>query len=324
MRDVFVKRIVAEFFSEKWVSPEILATKFVASDEDGNAVSLGNHTNNTFLNSTGLITPVHYVDLYNTIRYALRHEVLLHETFNAKQVQALRRFFTVLNAYFPFDNENPRRFIKRMAQWFGDSRNGTDAASLHAIMKAGSEGYLPGHQSWIACRGSQKHLRGYPCGLWLLFHVLTVSEYSKPRPDSAVADYHSVLFAMREYVENFFGCQYCATHFGEMSGNLTYQLRHANSSVLWLWSAHNQVNARLAGDSSEDPYHKKVQFPSAEQCPECHKSTDKWDETNVLKFLLNHYHKANLIRKASSSSSSLQISLLLIAAAFTLLSILVR
>ena len=228
-------------------------------------------------------------------------QVLLRADYNTSQVQALRRFFTVLSAYFPFDNENPRRFVRRMAQWFHDGRNVTDAKNLHAIMRAGSEGFVPPAQPWRACGGSEKHLRGYPCGLWLLFHVLTVSEYSKPRPDSAVADYHSVLFAMRDYIANFFGCHACATHFAEMSVDMPHSLRHPNSSVMWLWSAHNKVNDRLKGDATEDPIYPKVQFPTYNQCPDCHKSGDEFDQQAVLKFLVNHYHKANIIRNGAAA-----------------------
>lgn len=28
--------------------------------------------------------------------------------------------------------------------------------------------------SWVGCQGSESHLRGFPCSLWLLFHFLTV------------------------------------------------------------------------------------------------------------------------------------------------------
>lgn len=33
---------------------------------------------------------------------------------------------------------------------------------------------LPEGVRWVACQGSQPHLRRYPCGVWTLFHVLTV------------------------------------------------------------------------------------------------------------------------------------------------------
>lgn len=33
---------------------------------------------------------------------------------------------------------------------------------------------LPEGARWVACQGSQPHLRRFPCGVWTLFHVLTV------------------------------------------------------------------------------------------------------------------------------------------------------
>lgn len=30
-------------------------------------------------------------------------------------------------------------------------------------------------QNWLACKGSSTKYRGYPCGLWKLFHYLTVN-----------------------------------------------------------------------------------------------------------------------------------------------------
>lgn len=28
--------------------------------------------------------------------------------------------------------------------------------------------------NWVGCQGSEPHLRGFPCSLWILFHFLTV------------------------------------------------------------------------------------------------------------------------------------------------------
>uniref|UniRef100_A0A915EBI0 Sulfhydryl oxidase n=1 Tax=Ditylenchus dipsaci TaxID=166011 RepID=A0A915EBI0_9BILA len=37
--------------------------------------------------------------------------------------------------------------------------------------------------------------------------------------------------------------------------------------VLWLWRAHNNVNKRLAGETSEDPKFPKQQFPRPSCAP---------------------------------------------------------
>ncbi|KAI1301343.1 Sulfhydryl oxidase 1 [Halotydeus destructor] len=304
-RHTFVKRIGADFLNDSWHDvQEIPATQ--STFTNGDMVIMDSEAVQSELMA------VHYDDLYNTLRYALYHEVLLHKEYNASQVEALRKFFFALNAYFPFDNENPRRFVKRMAQWFHENRNATDAKDLHAIMRAGSEGYLPGTRPWRACAGSDPRFRGYPCGLWLLFHVLTVSEYSKNDKASSLSDYNSVLFAMQDYVRHFFGCRDCADHFLAMSANIDGMLLHPESSVLWLWDAHNQVNGRLRGDATEDPKHPKVQFPTVDQCPDCRPVQDEWHAPAVLKFLVNHYHKANIIRNSSTTAHPSAINFIVV------------
>lgn len=242
--------------------------------------------------------PVHMVDLYNAIRYSLYHEVLTHQILNETQIEALHNYFKVLQKYFPFDNENPRRFIKRMTQWMAIRKNETNTMNIEAIMRAGSEGFLPPLQPYIGCKGSSPELRGYPCALWQLFHILTISEYTRPRTNDS-QNQHLVLPAMKGYVANFFTCKSCRDHFNSMTHSLEDELRHANSSVLWLWTAHNQVNARLAGSSTEDPLFPKIQFPGKSTCRSCHaKQENEWQEKEVLKFLQNHYNSANLVRNS--------------------------
>lgn len=260
--------------------------------------------------------PVHMIDLYNAIRYSLYHEVLTHQVLNETQIEALHQYLKVLHKYFPFDNENPRRFIKRMTQWMAIRKNDTSTMNIEAIMRAGSEGFLPPLQPYIGCKGSSPELRGYPCALWQLFHTLTISEYTQPRTNDS-QNQHFVLPAMKGYIANFFTCKSCRDHFNTMTMNLDSELRHSNSSVLWLWKSHNSVNARLAGTSTEDPKSPKIQFPGKSTCRSCHgREENEWEEKEVLKFLQNHYHSANLVRNfcpMNSTSYSFLIILTFIA-----------
>lgn len=34
---------------------------------------------------------------------------------------------------------------------------------------------VPSSIEWVACKGSTENYRGYPCGLWTLFHTLTAN-----------------------------------------------------------------------------------------------------------------------------------------------------
>ena len=103
---------------------------------------------------------------------------------------------------------------------------------------------------------------GYPCGLWTLFHTLTVSQAKGGGGRDGGGekeDPHSVLLAMSGFVEHFFGCRDCARHFALMAdgvdsdhrvegrgknknGAIKSEVKTPRDAVLWLWKAHNRVN----------------------------------------------------------------------------------
>jgi thiol oxidase len=53
------------------------------------------------------------------------------------------------------------------------------------------------------------------------------------------------LAGVRAFIENFFRCAECRAHFVEAL-NAQQAVTSADAAVLWLWEAHNGVNARLA------------------------------------------------------------------------------
>ena len=322
-RQAIVDYVAVNFLKGVYTDPaERLSPPDLLTEEDEEDTS---STESNGILPKGFTTKVHMIDLYNALRYSFYHEVLLHQSFNQSQVKALQQYFLVLNKFFPFDNENPRRFTRRMTQWI-HARNQTTSAALQAIMKAGSEGFLFPLRPYISCRGSRPELRGYPCALWLLFHTLTVSEYSHLRTqlskDPSYNMTHLVLPAMKDYVSHFFTCKQCSDHFAAMAQGMEQQLIYENSSLLWLWKKHNEVNNRLYGRlESEDPLFPKVQYPSLELCPDCYIGSNmtavtveagtssqsttiplEFNETQVFNFLLSQYQKSNLIKKVTASA----------------------
>ncbi|XP_008303585.1 sulfhydryl oxidase 1, partial [Stegastes partitus] len=153
---------------------------------------------------------------------------------------------------------------------------------------------LPDGVRWVGCQGSQPHFRRYPCGVWTLFHVLTVQANSTGGSDPL-----EVLSAMRSYVRNFFGCRQCAEHFENMAMESLNEVNSLSSAVLWLWSRHNRVNNRLAGALSEDPQFPKIQWPSPEMCSACHMVKEngehRWNREQVLPFLLSHFSSSSIL-----------------------------
>lgn len=72
-------------------------------------------------------------------------------------------------------------------------------------------------------------------------------------PPLPAAPGQEVLQAIRNYVHFFFGCRDCADHFEQMAAGSMHKVRSPNEAVLWLWSGHNRVNARLAGKARPPP-----------------------------------------------------------------------
>uniref|UniRef100_A0A8C5U968 Sulfhydryl oxidase n=1 Tax=Malurus cyaneus samueli TaxID=2593467 RepID=A0A8C5U968_9PASS len=158
--------------------------------------------------------------------------------------------------------------------------------------------YFPGRpsvQTYLQNLDSlERHFRGYPCGLWTIFHLLTV-QAAQNGPDKELPQ--EVLSTMRCYVRNFFGCQECAEHFEAMAAKSMEKVASREESVLWLWSHHNEVNARLAGGDTEDPKFPKLQWPPPDMCPLCHKEelgVHAWVVPAVVVFLKAHFSPANI------------------------------
>lgn len=66
------------------------------------------------------------------------------------------------------------------------------------------------------------------------------------------------------------------------------RVRHSHDMIMYLWRAHNIVNNRLHGDTTEDPQFTKYQFPPLFLCPTCH-SGGHFSRRQVRNFLLRYY-----------------------------------
>lgn len=124
----------------------------------------------------------------------------------------------------------------------------------------------------MGCAPSSPHLRGYPCSLWTLFHVLAVAGYVQENKgshsikhyyvlniifesiyychipeDFDVPDVEVVPRAMEAYITTFFGCRECSTNFAKEITSSPYKntLKKHRDVVMWLWKLHNNVNNRF-------------------------------------------------------------------------------
>lgn len=245
---------------------------------------------------------VYQADLEEAVKYALFHEIIRFKTIEGERLLALQRFLNVLVRYFPF-NENGMKFLKEVRQFVLNAEKEISIEDYTSQIKKMEHNRAPVFSSnrWIGCSSTKDGLRRYPCGLWTLFHYLTV----QAAESEISTDPLEILQAMHGYIKYFFGCSDCSNHFQQMAArNKIWNVTSKDDAVLWLWSSHNEVNKRLSGDATEDSDHPKIQFPSEELCPDCRKPIltnhhnhqqytlqdgNEWSALEVLKYLKRMY-----------------------------------
>ncbi|KAJ8929359.1 hypothetical protein NQ314_017963 [Rhamnusium bicolor] len=249
------------------------------------------------------------MDLETALRYSLKHEIASVKEITGEKLEALKAYLNILVKYFPFGKYG-QSFLVELRDYVSSEAvvKGTEIGKMLQDAEKEDRQVFSSPQQWLACKGSSPTYRGYPCGLWKMFHYLTINA-----ADSSArlkgSNPKIVLEAMHGYIKNFFGCADCSQHFQEMA-----KLREMDKvaswddSILWLWKAHNEVNKRLAGDATEDPEYPKVQFPSKEKCRQCYNPDNSWNNQEVLRYLKQVYSSIN-VRYIGSDTRILHLGL---------------
>ncbi|KAF7273265.1 hypothetical protein GWI33_014013 [Rhynchophorus ferrugineus] len=223
---------------------------------------------------------VFQMDLETTLRYSLKREVGSSKYISGEKLEALKKYLHILTRYFPFGRAG-KAFLNDVNNYVNSNSevSGSEIAQMVAQAEREEANVFSTPKKWLGCQGSSDQYRRYPCGLWTMFHYLTVN----------VADYEQgiggnnprlALEAMHGYIKHFFGCAGCSSHFQEMAKRRELdKVSSFPDSILWLWMAHNEVNNRLSGDLSEDPEYPKIQFPSPTNCPSCRNADDTWNNS---------------------------------------------
>lgn len=250
-----------------------------------------------------LVNRAYVDDLNMALRYSLFHEIPLQSSITGDKMAALRRYLAVLNRFYPSDDVT-RQFLQTITSELLAFERITGSDFKKMVRNNGNQ-FENVPRQWVACKGTDSTYRGYPCGLWTLFHTMTVRELVALQQPGQPVIAPEVLHAMAAYIKNFFGCADCAEHFTEMARTIAGNVTTPVDSVLWLWRAHNKVNARLAGDGSEDPGFPKVQFPVSALCPDCHHADGTWNEMKVLDYLVRMYSNLQRVDYTNTYSAAL-------------------
>lgn len=234
----------------------------------------------------------------------LAHEVPLRAKIEGPALVALTAMVKAMMIHLPGPHRR-KSALHELWKWLS-TRDG-DGSILGLEWKAEVERRLTaagidvhGAPSWRGCRGSTDAHRGYPCGLWTTFHVLTIAPSFVGGAAAAVESLDAVI----SYVSEFFGCGDCVHNFATETAGWRDSIAAAapamSAPALFLWEVHNKVNARLGSlgptDAGNDPEHPKVQFPSDADCHACRQLRTRtggfeWNRDEVFGWLARHYAK---------------------------------
>jgi len=244
------------------------------------------------------------IDIESAMNYMLSVEVSSNKNLYGDKLEAMKKLtkaFVETKEHFP-GRRATYEFFENLERWLED--NGLFEYEEWRSFLDRQPGFPRSSHKWAGCQSGQASLRGYPCGLWTMFHALSVAYHN-----AGIQDQSSFYEAMKGYVTNFFSCIECRNNFKREIEQIRFdgETNKNSAAMLWLWRLHNSVNARLHNNSrSEDMDHPKVQFPINQQCPGCHKTTrtskkfpkagmDTWDEARVVSYLVERYSVQNLL-----------------------------
>lgn len=251
-------------------------------------------------------------DIEQAVKFSIFHEIPSHSTISGEKFIALQKYLEIVSRYAPL-GDNGHKFLKELRDYVLNDNSDLNGAKFLVKANEVQAKYKPvfSSKNWISCHSNVDGLRRFPCSLWMLFHFLTVQSAESEQSTDPL----EVLHAVYGYVKYFFGCRQCSEHFqGMAKKNKIWNVTSKDNAVLWLWSAHNEVNGRLAGDITEDPAHPKIMYPSTDMCQDCRKetSTDKnidWDKTEVLMYMKRVHSMENVSRLGVDDETVLPFSL---------------
>lgn len=249
-------------------------------------------------------------DAYRSFDFAIRTAVFMTNgplEHNATR-DALHDWLSLLQKATPPTWSTLQKPVRALLGNFDEIVRGED----HLLAVYEKVASPPASHQWSDdCSHGQKGA-GYTCGLWQLFHIVTVGatewnlmllEENSPN----LLDLTDTADTFRNYVQHFFGCEVCRLNFVSAYDACAHDRCHRLDPTdqsrtawiqlpLWLFETHNAVNARLLREQAEREGwnvtladQRAREFPSRHACPVCWKADGSWDEDMVYQFLRLEY-----------------------------------
>jgi hypothetical protein len=248
-----------------------------------------------------------------SFEFALRNGIYVENgPLDDVRGKAFREWLVLLSRTLPPQMDRTRDIVDAILGDFARAAGGQ--SNLNDVVRervGGAKMEEVSSWTWRTCTYGDGKV-GYTCGLWQLFHVMSlgVVEYNRhnpPMPTRYVSD------TLRDYIENFFQCEVCRLNFlstydacafdgcRRLSDKPSLSENEWRELPLWLWETHNDVNVRLMGErlernADEGPNQwesQQARWPSLYACPNCWRDDRSWEEEEVFIFLRSCYWSGN-------------------------------
>ena len=222
---------------------------------------------------------------------------------SSEEKTAFREWLELLSKTLPVQMGRTHEIINILLENFSTAAQGQSDMNKLISHKVPAES----SSSWRTCTYGDNKM-GYTCGLWQLFHIMTVGVVEYNRDNPAIPTRHASE-TLRNYIEHFFQCDVCRMNFLQMYDNCAFdgchRLSNRPSSLehewrelpIWLWETHNDVNVRLMGerlDQNNEPKpnsweSQQARWPSLFSCPNCWREDKSWEEDLIFEHLSSVY-----------------------------------
>lgn len=239
--------------------------------------------------------------------FSMRNSIFITDgPLSEKQAKALHSWLEILSKVLPVTMKDVKNDANALLASFNDIIK-SEANMLQHFME-----HNPSYR-WSTSCSHGKDGSGFTCGLWQLFHIITVStiQWNAQAHQEDFISPADVATAIRCFVEHFFACDECRTNFLEMYDGCKYGLCNHLSVTssqndgedawiwlpIWLWQAHNDVNVRIFNEEREKigytqttPVEDKTHiWPSKSDCTRCWLGKSDWDPKEVMNHLRKIY-----------------------------------
>jgi len=241
--------------------------------------------------------------------FAVRNSIFMtNDALNAEQAKVFSRWLNLLNKSVPSTMREVKEDATALEHQFENIIASEE--SLLKYMSAKKE------QSWSDNCSKGVAGGGYTCGLWELFHTVTIGIVQwniMAHERMSTLDAAEIL---KDYIENYFTCDECRKNFITMydacqfqrcerlSSNESYdEIMEWKQLPLWLWETHNDVNVRLMNEERAEKglgkatfeEEQKARWPSKVFCSKCWLDGGGWNEEEVYMYLRSHYWPRDML-----------------------------